>query len=286
MTGFNFNYYLKIRNKILSKFFLYFALTIFSIGSGYPILWMILNSFKKQSEMLSNVWGWPKNFVFSSYIDAWNRAHIQNYFLNSLIVTILAILLILLLAIFSSYVFAKIQFPGANIIFIIIIVTMIIQPQIIILPLFKLISQLHIMDTYFALILAYVADGLPLAILILTSYFKSIPSSLIEAAVVDGCNRWEIIFKIILPLSGPSIAAVIIFDFVFYWNELVLSLYLLKKENLRTITVGLTTFVGAFQRSYSSLFAALTIATIPVLIIFIFFQKRFISGIVSGAIKE
>lgn len=286
MNKSNNNRYIRAKSKIISRLGLYTALIFFSIVSGYPVLWMVLNSFKKQGEMLANVWGFPKNPIFSSYIDAWNRAHIQIYFKNSVIVTILSILLILVLAILASYAFSRMKFPGSNILFVILIMTMIIQPQIIVLPLFKLIAQLRIMDTYSALIFAYAADGLPLAILILTAYFRSIPSSLIEAAVVDGCNKWRVLLKIILPLSGPSIAAVVIFDFVFYWNELVLALVLLKKENLRTVTVGLTTFVGAFHRNYSSLFAALTIATIPVVITYIIFQKRFISGLASGALKE
>jgi raffinose/stachyose/melibiose transport system permease protein len=278
--------YIGIKIKIINKIIIYFVLILFSIINGYPIIWMVFNSFKTQSDMFSNIWGFPKKIVFENYIDAWKRANFQIYFKNSVIVTILSILLILILAILSSYAFSRMKFPGIKILYAIIITTTIIQPQIIMLPTYRLVSQLKMMDSYLALMLTYAADGLPLAILILTAYFRSIPSALIEAATVDGCNRWGVLFKVILPLSGPAIAAVVIFDFVFYWNELVLALVLLKPENLRTITVGLTTFIGGVYRNYSSLFAALSIATIPVVVIYMIFQKNMISGIMSGAIKE
>lgn len=283
MTKFKAKYLFNKKNS--GRIFLYLGLIIASFISGYPLLWMFFNSFKDRIEIYTNIWGPPMRPNIMNYVEAWNRSQIQVYFKNSVIVTVGTILLTLILGTLAAYAFSKIKFFLSNVIFVIFLLTMMIQPQVISLPLFKLMTQLKIMDTYFALILAYVADSLPLSIFLLAAYFRSIPKDIEEAALIDGANKITVFFKIILPLSGPVYSAVIIINFVFYWNELILSLMLLKKQGLRTITVGLVGFIGQFQRDWGALFSALSISIIPVIIIYLIFQKRFISGLLSGAIK-
>jgi ABC-type glycerol-3-phosphate transport system permease component len=195
------------------------------------------------------------------------------------------VLLVLIIGILAAYAFAKIRFPGSNFILAGLVLTMMIRPVYTMVELFRLLRTLHLIDTYWALIIVYTATSLPLALALLTAYFRSIPQDLEDAARIDGASWLTVLVRIVLPLSGPVISAVVIFTFLDAYNELLMALILLKGEHNRTLSVGLANLLGKFYKDFPELFAATAASLIPVVVVYLIFQRRFISGLMSGAIR-
>jgi raffinose/stachyose/melibiose transport system permease protein len=200
-------------------------------------------------------------------------------------VTIGTVLLVLVIGSLASYVFARMRFPGSEFIFVAVLLTMMIQPAYTLVALFRIIRDLGLLNTYWGLILPYTAGSLPLTIALFTPYFRSIPVELEEAARIDGAGWFKIFTRVVLPLSGPVISAVVIFTFLGAYNELLLSLIIIRSAEFRTLPLGLSTLMGRYDRNYAELFAGLTMAIVPAALVYLIFQRRFISGITAGAIK-
>lgn len=258
-------------------------LTVFSLIIVYPLFWMIMQSFKKTSEMYTNSWGLPKHLNFDNYGLAWSRSNIGQYFTNSVFVTFVTVLSILVVASLASYAFSKFTFPGNRLIFYIFVMSLMLPVPII--PLYSVVSRLGIINTFLALILPYVAGGLPMSIFLLKPFFDSIPREIEESAKMDGCSSIMIFIRIITPLSKPGLATVTIFQFMGAWNEFMLALIFIRNPKLKTIPVGLQAFFSENSTKWAELFAALCIATIPIIIVYAIMQKQFIEGLTAGAIK-
>jgi len=263
----------------------YTILTFFAIIEGYPILWLTFNAFKTDAEIFTNIWGFPLNPSLNAFASAWDKANIGIYYRNTLIVTIGTVLMVLVIASLASYAFARMRFPGSEIIFVTVLLTMMIQPAYTLVALFRILRELGLFNNYWGLILPYTAGSLPLAIALFTPYFRSIPADLEEAARIDGAGWFKTFTRIVLPLSGPVISAVVIFTFLGAYNELLLSLVVMRDANFRTLPLGLSTLLGRYDRNYAELFAGLTMAIVPAALVYLIFQRRFISGITAGAIK-
>jgi ABC-type glycerol-3-phosphate transport system permease component len=251
---------------------------------GFPILWMIFNSLKTHGEVFINIWGPPATPQWSNYPRAWMAANVGNLFRNSLIVAGSSVILIAILAALASYSIAKIKFRGVRVLFILFIIAMLVPQQILIVPLYKLMKTLGIINTHLSLIFPYVAGGLPLAIFIFTTYFRGIPNDIIEAARIDGCRNTRILWNVMAPISWPAISAVVIFEFLETWNEFFLALVFIQKIELRTLPLGVFSFMGRYMIDYSLFFSVLSLSMLPVIIIFLVFQRRFISGLTAGAL--
>ena len=275
-----------IKFNFLSRIITYFVLTFFAFLMGYPVLWMIFNSLKTQKEIYTNIWGVPNTPQWTNYVEAWVAADVGILFRNSLIVVIPSVILITVFAVLASFGISKIRFAGSKILFIFFIVTMLIPQQILVIPLFRIMKTLGIINTYFSLIFPYIAGGLPLAIFIFTTYFRGIQNELIEAARIDGCGNSRTLWNIVLPISWTAISAVIIFEFLECWNEFFLALVFIQKESLRTLPLGVYVFSSRFITDYSKLFSVLSVSMLPVIALFLIFQRRFISGLTAGALVE
>jgi len=259
-----------------------FAVVLFTV---YPVIWMLLGSLKTPNEFYTNVWGFPTVPLWNNYIDAWKMANLGPKFINSLIITAGTLAFVLPLASLAAYAFAKMKFPGSNILFYFFLLSLMIPRGVTAIPTFSVVIGLGIQNTRISLILVLAALNLGFAIFLMRAYFLSLPKSIEEAALVDGCNPISAFFRVVLPISKPAYATVIIFTGLNTWNEYFMSSILIRSEKLQTLPIGLVSFIGQYQTNYPQLFASLSIMTVPIVIIYILGQKQFIEGLTKGAIK-
>jgi raffinose/stachyose/melibiose transport system permease protein len=250
---------------------------------GYPVLWMVLQSFKSAAEMYANIWGMPQVILLENYARAIEMGMVR-YIVNSTVVAAGTVLCILVGASLAAYAFAKFSFVGNRALFFMFIFTLVVPMQAMIIPLYAVLVSLRLTNTYLALILPYAAAGLPVSIFLLRTFFDTIPRELEEAARIDGCSDFGAFWRVVLPISGPGLAAVAILQFVNAWNELVLALVAIRNPALRTIPLGLQIFV-ADQVEWGPVFASLSMATLPVIVVYVLMQRHFIRGLTAGAIK-
>lgn len=259
-------------------------LIFFAVVVVYPVLWMVLASFKTRPELGSNIWGLPRSFAWENYVGAWQSARLGNALLNSVLVSVATVLLVIVLAAPAGYALARFRMRFAAAILLLFVLTM--QAPVPVIPLYVMLSRLRLTDSYAGLILPLVAGGLPLAIFIFRAFYLAIPSELQEAAVVDGCTRWGAFLRVIAPVSGPAIATVAILQFLGAWNEYFLALILIRSPEMRTLPLAIQVFFYSFGRvEWAQVFAALTVGSLPMIIVHILMQRQFVQGLTSGALK-
>jgi len=263
----------------------YIFLVIVVIISLFPLIWLAYNSLKGNNEFFLDPWSLPKAFHFDNYREAWQRAQFGLYFKNSLIVTVSATLLSLLLASMVSFCISRFPFKMNQYVYTFFVLGLLIPGNALLIPVYKMVVRLGLLDTYWAMILVYVTFNLSVTIFILVASMKSIPREVEEAAVIDGCGVIRIFTKVVLPLSVPGLATTAILNIIANWNEMIMALLFSSSEQTKTIPVGLSLFTGAYQSNYTMMFAAIVIAIAPVLIVFIVLQEKVISGITAGAVK-
>lgn len=261
------------------------ALLIFSLSAIFPVIWMVYSSFKTQQEFSLNNISLPENWHFSNYINAFKVGHFQDYFFNSVYLSVISVALIIFLAFIIGYMIARHHFPGRKLVYILFMFGMLIPIHGLLVPVFILFRNVGILDKPFTLILPYVAFGLPIAIFLFESYIKQIPKEVEEAAIMDGCNTFQIIFQILFPIATPVIATATILSFLTAWNEFPFALVLIQSDELKTLPLGLNNFSGQFSANYPQMMAAMTITVLPVLIVYLAFSKKIISGMTAGAVK-
>jgi raffinose/stachyose/melibiose transport system permease protein len=254
----------------------------------YPMIWLVSNSLKTRPDMVNSSWKIiPETIVLQNYSEAWEIGKIGQGFMNSLIVSAAAVALMIVVAILGSYALARLNFFGKNIIMIMFLATWMMPAQVLIIPLYKLESLMHISNTRIGLILPYAAGTLPFAIFVLTTFIKTIPYEIEEASRMDGASRLQTIIQIVIPLLKPALSAVIIFSFMQCWNEFFMALVIIIDPVLKTLPLQILSFNGQWgQTDFTRLFAALVIISLPTIIVYIIFQKQFISGLTSGAVKS
>jgi raffinose/stachyose/melibiose transport system permease protein len=223
---------------------------------------------------------------FENYIKAWKTAKIDVYFLNSVIVSVAAVILTTLVAAPAAFILSKFKFRVRGFIYSIFIVGMLIPMQTVLVPLFLQMKTLGLLDKLSSMILSYTAFSLPMSIFILESFIRSLPDSIIEAAVLDGASMKRIFAQIVFPLSSPAIATVSILNFLTNWKEFSLALIFISKDSKKTLPLGLYNFIGAYSTDYSQLMAAMVIASLPLMIIYLILQDQIINGMTDGAVKS
>ena len=262
----------------------YAVVGVATVVVGYPVLWMLLQSFKSKFELYSNVWGLPQQLFLNNYVQAWRIARMGTYIFNSLIVSTSTVALVLVVASLAGYAFAKFRFRGGGVLFYMFVFTLIVPVQVTIIPLYAVVSGLGLSNTYLALILPYAAAGLPLSIFLLRAFFQSVPREIEEAARIDGCTEFAAFTRVVLPISGAGLATVTILQFLGAWNEFLLALIFIRNPALRTIPLGLQAFFFEYSVEWGYLFAALAMATVPVIVVYVVMQRQFIKGLTAGAV--
>ena len=251
-----------------------------------PFAFVVLTAIRGQGELLrEGPFSIPSELRLSNFVRAWDVGNFSTYFRNSLIVTGLKVPLGILISSLAAYALAKMRFPFRDRIFLLFLLGLATPIHVTLMPLFTLLRQLGLINTLAALFPPYLAFGLPLHIFILRGYFRSIPDELREAALIDGASEWQIYWRIILPLATPALATVFIIDVLATWNELLIALVLLSSESVRTVPLGLLNFQGQFSSSQTQLNAGILIGIVPVLVVYLLFQRHLVSGLTAGAIK-
>ena len=269
----------KVKNVWISMFLILGSITILT-----PVLWMISTSLKTPAEIMQYPSEFfPKEFQWSNYVEAWKTAPFTRWTLNTLFITVFVVIGNVLINSLVAYGFAKIRFKGKNLLFVLVLSTMLIPGFVMMIPQYMLFSELGWINTYLPLIVpAFLGNAF--FIFLLRQFFLSIPDELIEAAIMDGANHLHIWWKIMIPLTKPALITVAIFSFNGAWNDLLGPLLYINDERLYTLQIGLQTFKGTVQTQWHYLMAASVIVLLPVVLLFLFFQRYFIEGsnITSG----
>lgn len=275
-----------IKKRPIGKIILQIILIIVAVIQIYPLVWLAFFSLKDNSEIFSgNVAGLPAHWLWSNYNVALTNGNVITYFLNSVFVTAATILLVLVLASMSAYAITRMKWKMSKVTMNLILLGMMVPIHAALLPLFMVLRNLKMLNSYWALIIPYVAFGIPLAVLIFASFFNGIPKELEEAAVIDGCGIYRTYFLIILPQIRSAIATVAIFTYLASWNELMFAVTFINNSNYQTLTVGMMSMIGTYITQWGVIGAGLMVATVPTLIIYLLFSKQVQESMIAGAIK-
>ena len=262
-------------------------LIIWTILVVFPFLWMIMTSFKTDAEIIHSPWDLPATLQWDNFSRAWNEARIGRYFINTLIVMSMSLTGTLVISSMAAYVLSRFEFIGRRVIFFMFLAGLMFPVFLALVPLSFLVSDLHLTATYHGLALVYIAYSLPFTIFFLTGFFKSLPSEVAEAAIIDGANQYQVFFQIMLPMAKSGLIAMGIFNFIGQWNQFLLPLVLMPNPDRYLLSQGLQFLAiqQGYGNDYSALFAALVITMVPTLIIYVLFQRRLESGLTAGALK-
>lgn len=265
----------------------YITLIFIALSMLFPFFAMLNLAFTSENDIFKNVGVFfHSNLTFENFKHVFAEIPITKYFINSMVVAIVTTAGQVIISSLAGYSFARLNFRHKDFWFLVILITMMVPPQVNIIPLFFLMREIHIVDTYSALILPGLFGGF--GVFMMRQYFLSLPKDLEESAKIDGCNLIQTFFKIALPLSLPAAMTLGIFTFVTTWNSFMWPLIITNSENMRTLPVGLAIFKGSFREItlWGDLLACAVICTIPVIIIFLIGKKYFLSNLLSGAVKE
>ncbi|GAB4456101.1 MAG: carbohydrate ABC transporter permease [Anaerolineae bacterium] len=263
------------------------SLALWAIAVIFPMVWLIYSSLKTDQEIFFSPWTLPQQPQWENFARAWDKVHVGQYFVNSMIVVIPSLLLTLMLSAMSAYILARFKFPGNRFIFYLFLSGMLFPVFLALVPLFFLVKDLGMLNSYEGLILVYIAYSLPFTIFFLTGFFRTLPSELHEAAIIDGANEYQVFFRVMLPLAQPGLITMGIFNFLGMWNQFVLPLVLMTDRSRYVLPQGLSFMLHQqyYENDWSALFAAVTIIMIPTLIVYVIFQSKIQKGITVGALK-
>ncbi len=262
-------------------FILFFALAVVEL---FPFLWMFMSGFKSSQEMFMQPYALPSVWIFQNYATAW-RSGIAKYLINSTLVTALSTTLSLFIGALAAYPLARFRFRGNRAVLMLILSGLMLSPVVSLIPLYKVLSAIKLYNTYFAMIIPYIAFRIPFTVFLLWSNFITIPREIEEAAVVDGCSTFRIFYRIIVPLSKPMLATAALLSVQFAWNEMMFALCFVESGALKTIPVGLLSLRSQTETNWAILVAGLALSTLPIVILYIIFQKQLVRGMTAGSVK-
>ena len=268
-----------------ARVFSYLFMALCVLVALFPIVWVVLSSFKTNREILSNGLQLPSTFSFSGYKQALEMAPILKFFVNSLIVSFASTALNVFILAMAGYVFAKKKFRFKNLIFGILSLSMVIPSTALMSPVYTVITKLHLYDTKMALILVYTALNMPISLMILRSAFAAIPTELEEAAYIDGAGFFRTFWQVMMPCAKGGLASAAVLAFLGSWNEFTFALLLTRSTSTRTLPLSLSYFTSQFSFNYTAMFAAITIAVLPSIIVFSIFQEQVCSSLTAGSVK-
>ena len=281
-----------MRNKAfrtVGRVVLYGLLVLWTMICLYPLIWMLSTSLKTMPEVAKNTMALiPEAFRWENYVEAWTKGNFGTYFKNSIVVTATTLLLVLWTASMTAYAVAREDFPGKRLILFSLVATLFIPAEATLVPVFHIAKNLGLLNSLAGLIVVSTAGSQVVSIYLIQAYFRTIPKDLDDAAKIDGCNLFQIYWHVILPLAKPVLATVAILTFMGTWNAYLLPLaFTMSKPELRTLPVGLVAFQSgfAFSVNWPLLCAGAAISLMPIVVLYIFLQRYFVSGIAAGALK-
>lgn len=256
-----------------------------SLVALFPIAWVIMSSFKTNAEILSNGIGLPSSLSPDGYIAALTISPILKYFGNSVIITVITTFLNVLFLAMAAYIFARARFRGKNLLYFILSLSLVVPTTALLQPVYSVVNSLGLYDTKAGLVLVYTAVNMPMSLLILRGTFQSIPRALEEAAYLDGAGFLRTFFQIVIPCAKGGLTSAAVLTFLNSWNEFTFALMLTNGQEARTLPLSLSYFTAQFSFNYTAMFAAVTIAVIPSIIIFAIFQEQVVSSLTAGSVK-
>jgi N-acetylglucosamine transport system permease protein len=262
-------------------------LAVWTIIVIVPFLWVVLSSFKTTKEILASPFSLPAHWSFDNYAHAWTDAGIRQFFLNTVIVVGVALVLVMLLGAMCAYVLARFTFPGSRAIYYLMLAGLTFPIFLAIVPLFFILKNIGLINTLPGLIMVYVAFALPFTVFFLYAFFRTLPDDVYEAALIDGAGEWKTFFRIMLPMARPGIAAVAIFNFLGLWNQFLLPVALNTDQSRYVLTQGMASFASqaGYAVDFGALFAAVVITVVPVLIVYVIFQRRLEGSVSRGTFR-
>ncbi len=268
-----------------SKFLTYLILSVWSLIVLFPIWTLVINSFKVQKDIFADPFGLPKNFTVNGYIAAWTQGRFDVYFYNTIYVTVISLVLIMFFGSLAAYALAKWKSWVTKFLYIFFIAGLMIPIRLGTIDLVRLMKSLNLLNTLWSLIPVYVAMGMPIATFVLTAFIQSLPSEMFDAARVDGASEWSIYRSIVIPLLRPALATVAIFNMIKIWNDFWFPLVFIRAEQSRTIALGVSLLFGEYQTDWNKALSVLSLAAIPMLLLYILLSREFIKGLTAGALK-
>lgn len=283
----------------LYKFFIYFVLILLTVTIVVPVAWVFLASIKQNSEFYGNPWALPAGVYWQNFVNAWNAAKMGEYMLNSVIVTVLALAILLAVALPAAYALSRFRFRSRKLLNTLFMAGLFINVNYIVVPIFLMLKDgdtwlkqtfgyAFLLNNLLVLAIVYAATALPFTIYLLSSYFATLPHDFEEAAYIDGAGYNTTMLKIIFPMAKPSVVTVILFNFLSFWNEYIISMTLMSSANgARTLPVGLLNLMQAQQAKaeYGMMYAGLVMVMLPTLILYMCMQKRLTQGMTVGGLK-
>ncbi len=277
---------MKKHTGFIGKSLFYLILLLWTVISIFPLYWMILFSFKDNSEIFNkSVLSLPESWNLTNYVEALTKGQMGRYFFNSILVTGVTIFLTLVIALMASYAVSRLLWKGRTLLNNIFMLGLALPIHAALLPVFLILRSMHMLNTFSSLFIPYTAFALAMAIMICNSFMLNIPEELEESACMDGCGTFGIFFRIIVPLMKPAVSTIAIFTFLQAWNELMFATVFVSDSAHRTLTVGMQSLVGTYSTNWGPIGAALVIATIPTVIVYLFMSKKVQDSLVAGAIK-
>lgn len=275
-----------MNKKNVYKLFLFLFMLLAFFISVYPLLWVVIQSLKTETEFLESIWTLPVRLNFQNYATAWNDAGMSRYFMNSVVVTLVTTAVNLVFVTCAGYAFAKLKFPGKTFFYYMIIFNLLIPTAIILLPMFTMVNRMHLVNTLPALVFPYFQGFAPMGLIICRNYFEDLPDELMEAGKLDGCSNMQVFRKIMLPLAKPILATMAILSAMQVWNEYLWALTSITDESNYTLSVGVALFNKKTETvGYTPVFAALSISALVIVVVYLCMQKNFVKSIAAGAVK-
>ena len=251
-----------------------------------PTAGVLLSSIKTTRAIaFGELWSMPAELYLGNFAEVLGNPAVHRYFVNTLLVTVPATVASIALGVLGGYVFAKLPFRGSNLLFLVIVSGMFFPPQVILIPLFRLFNAVDLIDTLWPIIFIHTAMGIPICTLLMRNFFATVPNALREAAILEGANEWQVLTRVALPLSLPALAVLATLQFTWIWNDFLWPLIFTQSDEKRTIMLGIVNLQGQYSVAWGVQGALSLIASLPTLIVFLFFQRWFIKGMTMGAVK-
>ena len=276
----------------VSRHFIFLVLAGYALWVIFPMLWVAYSSLKDDTAIFRDAFALPPldDLRVENYARAWREARFGDYFFNSVLVTGVSVGLIVALGALAAYALARFHHPAGNVVFWLFLAGLMIPAQLAVVPLFFELRELGVLNSRLGLILVYTANGLPFAIFVLAGFFRSLPRTLYEAAIIDGCSEFSAFWRVLLPLARPGLVTVAIFQFIGVWKEYFFAFMLTSGDidgGARTLPLGLAnlSITAQYRSEYGSLFAGIVLVTVPILIVYLLLQRQIVKGIATGALK-
>ena len=263
----------------------YVILNIVLLVTLGPVIWVWLTALRTQRQIIRNPLGLPTELNWSNFGEAWVVGHFGPYISNSVLITLPVVAGVVFLSALGGYGLSRFRFRGNRVVFYTFLLGLMVPFQAIMIPLYFNLRDLHLLSTYWAMIIPSIALGLPFGIFLMRAFFQGISRELADAALVDGCNEYNVFWRVMLPLAGPAASTLAVFQFMWTWNAFLMPLLYLQRESLRPLALGLMFFSGRYGADYNLLFAGITIATLPVVLTYLLLQRPITQGLTVGAIK-